>query len=165
MDARPFLVLVARALREQGLEAVLIGNAGAAVQGAPVTTMDIDLFFRKTPSNIEKLKNVARSLGAVIFRPFYPVTGLYRLIRDDDDLRIDFMTSIHGVRSFNSIRSRATVVDFEGAQLWVASLADIIASKRAAGRPKDLGVMYVLEATLKRKTDQERDSGSSQERE
>jgi len=52
MDAKPILVRVARALREQRLEAILIGNSGAAVQGAPVTTMDIDFFIRKTPANI-----------------------------------------------------------------------------------------------------------------
>jgi hypothetical protein len=49
MEAKPILVGVARALREQGLEAVLIGNSAAAVQGAPVTTMDIDFLIRKTP--------------------------------------------------------------------------------------------------------------------
>jgi len=37
MDARPWLVEVGRRLREAGLEAVLIGNAAAALPGAPVT--------------------------------------------------------------------------------------------------------------------------------
>ena len=36
-------------LEKAGLEAVLIGNAGAALQGAPVTTVDFDFFFRRTP--------------------------------------------------------------------------------------------------------------------
>jgi hypothetical protein len=39
VDATPFLVEVGRALREVRLEAVLIGNAAAALQGAPVTTV------------------------------------------------------------------------------------------------------------------------------
>ena len=107
MDAKPILVSVARALREQGLEAVLIGNSAAAIQGAPVTTMDIDFMIRKTPANIGKLKRLAASLGAVMFTPFYPVSGLFRLSRDEDALQLDFMTTIHGVRSFNSLRSRA----------------------------------------------------------
>jgi hypothetical protein len=37
MDAKPWLVEVGCRLREAGLEAVLIGNAAAALQGAPVT--------------------------------------------------------------------------------------------------------------------------------
>jgi len=52
VDARPVLVAAACALREVDLEAVLIGNAGAAIQGAPVTTVDLDFLFRKTPRNL-----------------------------------------------------------------------------------------------------------------
>jgi predicted nucleotidyltransferase len=161
-------VSVAKALREQGLEAVLIGNAGAAVQGAPVTTLDIDFFIRKTPANITKLKRLAKSLGAVVLTPFYPVSGLFRLTRDDDALQLDFMTTIHGVRSFNSVRSRATAIDIQGESLWVAALADIIASKRAAGRPRDRAVLDVLEATLKQKEKEAqpgRDTAGSESRE
>lgn len=163
MDAKPILIRIARVLREHRLEAVLIGNAAAAVQGAPVTTVDLDLFMRKTPGNIKKLKGVATSLGAVIFKPFYPASGLFRLSRDTDSLQLDFMTRIDGVGSYNSVRSRATVVDFGGEKLWVADLHDIIRSKRAAGRPKDLAVLHELEATLKEKekeSDMRRDSSS-----
>lgn len=160
MDAKPILVQIARALREEGLEAVLIGNAAASIQGAPVTTVDADFLFRKTPMNVAKLKRIAKSLGATIFTPFYPVSGLFRLIREDDGLQIDFMASIHGIRSFNTLRSRADQVDFDSEKLWVASLADIINSKRAADRPRDRAVLDVLEATLKAKNQADPDAGS-----
>lgn len=39
---RPYLALIARLLHEEKLDAVLIGNAAAALQGAPVTTIDLD---------------------------------------------------------------------------------------------------------------------------
>jgi hypothetical protein len=166
MDAKPILFQVARALREQGLDAVLIGNAAAAIQGAPVTTVDLDLFMPKTPGNLKKLKGVANSLEAVIFRPFYPVSGLFRLSRDTDALQVDFMTRVDGVGSYRGVRSRATVVDFGGEKLWVADLVDIIESKRAAGRPLDRAVLDVLKATLKEKEkepDPGRDSSSPPE--
>ncbi len=139
---------MARVLREQELEAILIGNAAAALHGAPVTTIDLDFLIRKTPANLRKLKGIAKALGAVVFTPHYPVSGLFRIIRDEDALQLDFMTGIHGVRSFNGMRSRATEVDFEGAKIMVAALTDIIASKRAADRPQDRAVIHVLEATL-----------------
>jgi len=44
------------------------------------------------------------------------------------------MPVIHGVKSFNSLRSRAEQVELGKRKVWVADLADIIASKRAAGR-------------------------------
>jgi hypothetical protein len=55
MDACPLLARIAELLERHGLEAVLIGNAAAALQGAPVTTVDFDLLFRRTPANVRKL--------------------------------------------------------------------------------------------------------------
>lgn len=150
VDAAPVLGQVARRLNEARLEAVLIGNAAAALQGAPVTTVDFDFMFRKTTRNLVKMKAVARALGAVILRPYYPVSDLYRLVRDDDGLQVDFMSTIHGVRSFAGVRDRATTIEIEGAAVRVASLADIIASKRAARRPRDLAVLHILEAARER---------------
>ena len=151
MNAKPLLIEVARALREQKLEAVLIGNAAAALQGAPVTTIDFDFLIRKTAANVRKLEKLADALGAVVFRPHYPVSGLYRVTRDDDSLQLDFMTQIHGVRSFNSLRSRAVEFEDGGERLAVAALPDIIASKRAADRPRDRAALETLEQTLRQK--------------
>ena len=148
MDSKPLLISVAKVLREQSLEAILIGNAAAALHGAPVTTVDLDFLVRKTPSNLRKLERIADRLGAVVFTPHYPISGLYRLIRDDDQLQLDFMTQIHGVRSFNSLRSRAGVIALGSESMTVAALADIIASKRAANRPRDQAILHVLEQAL-----------------
>ena len=148
MDARPLLVEVARALRLAKLEAVLIGNAAAALQGAPVTTVDFDFLFRTTPRNLQKLKQFAHALDATVLRRYYPVSDLYRVVRDDDGLQIDFLGTIHGLRSRAAVRSRASVVEVSGVPIVVASLADIIKSKRAARRPRDLAVLPVLERTL-----------------
>jgi predicted nucleotidyltransferase len=147
MDAQPELVLLAKALNENGLEAILIGNMAAALHGAPVSTIDIDLFFRKTPANMQKLKRVAAALDAVILRPYYPVSALFRLQRDRDGLQIDFMGRIDGVKSYESVRGRAASYQIGGQKMLAASLDDIIRSKRAAGRGKDLAVIDILERT------------------
>ncbi len=42
------------------------------------------------------------------------------------------MATIHGIRSFAGVRDRATAIEIGGAPVLVASLTDIIASKRAA---------------------------------
>ena len=133
MNARPLLDRVALALAEHRLEAIVIGNAGAALHGAPVTTLDIDFLFRKTPTNMRKLKAVARSLGASVFQPYYPTSSMYRVIGDDDGFQLDFLVSIHGGRSFASLRSRATRVELGRSSLLVADLRDIVKSKRSAG--------------------------------
>jgi len=152
MDAEPLLRSVVTALAGVRLEAILIGNAAAAIQGAPVTTVDFDFMFRATPLNLRKLKAFARRLDATIFRPFYPASALYRVANDDRGLQADFMPAIHGVKSFNSLRSRADKITLGGRDLWVANLSDIIASKRAAARPRDRAVLQILEKTLREKT-------------
>ncbi|NDC64654.1 MAG: hypothetical protein EBZ59_11870, partial [Planctomycetia bacterium] len=134
MNATPLLARVLRALHQRHLDAVLIGNAAAAIHGAPVTTLDFDFMFRDTPANLRKLKAVAADVHAMILRPFYPVSRLYRMVDDDTGLQADFMPTIHGVRSFEGLRSRALVTDVAGLPLRVASLEDIIASKKAADR-------------------------------
>ncbi|MEK7404101.1 MAG: hypothetical protein AAB225_03245 [Acidobacteriota bacterium] len=121
MDARPILFMLARVLHEHRLEAVLIGNAAAALQWAPVTTLDFDFLFRKTPSNLRKLKTIATSLRAMLLKPYYPASDLIRLVQDEDSLQVDFMVTIHGVRSLASLRSRAARIDFGGHELLVTS--------------------------------------------
>lgn len=148
MDAQPELALIAKALNEHGLEGVLIGNMGAAIHGAPVSTVDIDFYFRQTPRNLAKLKRVADALRATILRPFYPVSAMFRLQREDDGLQIDFMGHIDGATTYKGVRSRATVFPVGGYGVLVASLADIIDSKKAAGREKDTAVISILERTL-----------------
>jgi hypothetical protein len=152
MNAEPLLTRIARALAENRLDAVMVGNAAAALHGAPVTTLDIDFMFRRTPTNMRKLKAVARSLGASIFRPYYPVSELFRLVNDDQNIQLDFMPRLDGIRSFEGLRDRAASIPFGDSTLLIASLADIIKSKRAAGRPRDLAVLDILEKALEEQT-------------
>jgi hypothetical protein len=146
-DAEPILKDIARALGECRLEAVLIGNAAAALRGAPVTTLDFDFMFRKTPANLNKLKKLTAMLGGCLLVPYYPASSLYRLVNDERSLQLDFMSALHGVRSFEGLKSRATRVYFGSHSILVADLRDIIRSKRALGRPKDLAVLEILELT------------------
>lgn len=155
MDAKPFLTTIAEALQDVGLEAVLVGNAAAALHGAPVATLDFDFMFRDTPPNLGKLKKLADRLDAVIFRPYYPASSLYRVAVEATGLQLDFMAVLHGIRSFASLRSRAQRVTFGRAQLWVASLDDVIASKKALGRPRDLAVLDILEKTARERKKRE----------
>lgn len=138
---------VAAAFHKHEIEFLVLGNAGAVLLGAPVTTIDIDLFVRKTPSNLRKLVECLRDLG------FSRVST--RVLEQNDiaeferpGLKVDIVFSPRGIRSFASARSRKTDVEVEGISVPVASLADIIASKEAVNRAKDRQALPVLRATL-----------------
>jgi hypothetical protein len=66
----------------------------------------------------------------------YPASDLFRLTRDDDSLQIDFMATIHGITSYDSLKSRARFAEAAGEQILSQFCLIIIASKRAADRPR-----------------------------
>jgi hypothetical protein len=146
MNAEPIFGRIVDAIDGAKLDAVLVGNAGAAMRGARVTTVDFDFMIRSTPGNLRKLRLIADDLEGVLFQPFYPTSRMYRLVRDDG-LQVDFLMKMDGIRSFEGLRSRSDRLNFGCRSVAVASLPDIIKSKRAAGRTKDLGVLPELEAT------------------
>jgi hypothetical protein len=161
MDAGPLLARIAQLLDRHGLEAVLIGNAAAALQGAPVTTLDFDFLIRRTPTTVRKLSAIAADLQAVLMKPYYPVSSLLRISRDDDGLQLDFMGEIDGIRSFEGLRKRALEVPLGDARILVAALADIIKSKKAAGRPRDIAVLPILEKVLEEASRQQKSPPAS----
>jgi hypothetical protein len=56
-------VALAKALRAARLEAIVIGNSASMLNGAPVTTQDIDLLIRDTRPNRRKLARFAKEIG------------------------------------------------------------------------------------------------------
>ena len=162
MDATPILARIAQAMARHGLEAILIGNAGAAIQGAPVSTIDIDFLYRRTPANLRKLKLIAKDLRATLYAPYYPASTIMRLMNDDETLQVDFMEQVSGVRSFEGLRKRAATLTVGETGICVADLADIIKMKRAANRPKDRAVLEILEKTLEAiKSNEEEKTGNA----
>jgi hypothetical protein len=59
-------------------------------------------------------------------------------------MRIELLTQVSGL-DFDSCRSRACVIEVDGAQVPVIGLDDLIQNTRAAGRPKDLLDLIELE--------------------
>jgi hypothetical protein len=151
MNAEPLLKRIAAALHKCKLEAVMIGNAAAALQGAPVTTVDFDFMFRDTPRNLEKLKLLARELDLPLIQPAVPFSAFWRLGDEKKGLQVDFLGVVTGVQSFASLRSRASEARFGEHTLLIADMRDIIKSKKAAKRSSDLAVMGELERTLREK--------------
>ena len=143
-------------MRETRLEAILIGNAAAALQGAPVTTLDFDFLYRQTKTTLNKLDVLAKKLGGSLTQPQFPLSELYRIENPTTGLQVDLMARIHGVSKFESLRSRAVRSRIGKETILVSSLEDVIKSKKAAGRKKDRAVIPILEETLREKRQQKK---------
>ena len=150
MDASLVVGRVAKAIAAHGLDAILIGNAAAAMHGAPVTTIDFDFLIRRTPANRKKLAGIAAQLGATLYAPFYPVSKVVRLMNDEEGLQVDFMDEVSGVRSFEGVRKRSHRLSLGESTICLADLADIIKMKRAANCPQDRAVLEILSRPWKR---------------
>jgi hypothetical protein len=60
--------------------------------------------------------------------------------------RLDVVQGLDGVPSFDELRSRAAQTEILGTTVWVCSLDDLRAMKRAAGRTRDLADLEDLDA-------------------
>lgn len=118
------------------------------LNGAPVTTQDIDLLIRDTKLNRQKLSRLAREIGAAAPAA---VSELSRVEVLDGGLSVPIEVHydrISGGLTFASVRARSVTVEVGTEKLSVASLADVIRSKEAANRPKDRAVLPILRDTL-----------------
>jgi hypothetical protein len=143
-----FLVTLLRALQVASLEAIVVGNAGAALQGAPVTTQDVDLLIRDTALNRDKLLRFATALGAARPVEISELTSTQRIIGAAWPVDILFETMSGGLH-FASVRSRAKTIAIGDVSATVASLEDIIRSKEAADRAKDHATLPILRDALR----------------
>src|SRR2546426_9499853 len=73
------LVALAKALRAAKLEAIVIGNCASMLNGAPVTTQDIDLLIRDTRTNRRKLARFADEIGGAFPMPVSRVSKVRKV--------------------------------------------------------------------------------------
>jgi predicted nucleotidyltransferase len=141
-----FILEVLAALRDSGMEGVVVGSVAALLQGAPLTTDDMDVLIRDTPANRNKLKELEQRLGGKAVA-LSPLSSALRITTRHANLDILF-DEIPGGLGFQGLRARSARIDLGDVVAVVASLEDIIASKEAAGRPKDIAQLPILKDTL-----------------
>jgi len=131
---------------------VVIGGIAAVLHGVPRATFDLDILIEATHPNAERLLQALRAAGFGTADLVDPQGILDNEITVfNDRVRIDVQTSTPGL-TFQDAWSRRETMDYQGQKFYVASRQDLIASKRAAGRPRDLEDVRVLELDPKKDT-------------
>ena len=142
-------------LHSARVEYLVIGGVAVISYGVPRLTLDLDLLIRPTPANAEALLRAFEDagLGTAL------LTSAVELLSSEitifkDRVRVDVRTRTPGI-DFDTAYPRRTTSIVDGIPVELVSLEDLIASKKAAGRPQDVEDLRLLEP-LRR---EERDEG------
>lgn len=146
-----------RQLKTFGVEFVVIGGVAAAAQGSVRPTYDLDLCYRRTPENLERLAQALAALnpklrgapGGVPFRWDVRTLELGLNFTLQTDLgAIDLFGEVTGLGSYEHVLALSEAMELYGTSVHVLTLEGLIKAKRATGRPRDWEQLLELEALL-----------------
>jgi hypothetical protein len=136
------------ALTQRGVRYLVIGLGAAVLQGAPVSTQDLDLWLERPGDDAVRL--AAADAGGFWITAF----GMHPPGFGGDGLeRIDVVLTAHGLEGFDAEYAKALEQVIDGIPVKVLPLDRVIVSKRSTNRPKDIAALPALEATLRARDD------------
>jgi hypothetical protein len=136
----------------EGVEHVLVGGYAFAFHVQPRATKDLDILVDGSAENRERLARALARYGA----PGNVVEAARQLAESEiaylgqPPLRVDLLRAIEGVGTAEVLR-KAVPGTWDGLPIRVISLDDLIANKRAAGRPQDTADVAKLERVRARR--------------
>ncbi|GMV14924.1 MAG: hypothetical protein AMXMBFR56_31480 [Polyangiaceae bacterium] len=133
---------------------LVVGGYAVGFHARPRATKDIDVLVARTPANAKRVRAAIRAfLGTdapnVTEAKLQDPRTL--IVLGVAPVRIDILTSIDGVPSFAAAWKRRAEGRYGRSPVTFIALEDLIASKRAAGRPQDLADADVLERAARRR--------------
>ena len=151
-------VRICSILLEEEVEFVVLGGFAAIVRGSSLPTKDIDVIPSRDRSNLDRLGRALTRMNAKIRVAGDPVPTkidgaflanmphMLNLVTDFGEMDLTFSPA-GSAGDFEGWKKGATLENIEGdLMVLVASLDDIIDSKRAANRPKDKMALPYLES-------------------
>ncbi len=136
-DFREFI----QTLNQCNVDYLLMGGYAVILHGYHRTTGDMDIWVRKTVVNYEKLTQAMNSFGlpaSMIGSQRFLNTASYDVFTfGRPPVAIDIVTEIKGV-DFEDAFNNKEVVEADGLQINLISKKDLIKTKIAVGRHKDL---------------------------
>lgn len=134
---------VAEIFAKHKIEYMFIGKSGAILLGYPASTQDVDLFPKKSLENCRRLIQALTEIGFELSEETENkiIKGVDFVQLNQDPFDLDLVFAPDGIESFEKARERMIVID----KFPIANIRDIIASKKASGREKDLNDLPLLE--------------------
>lgn len=148
-----------------GVEFIIVGGLAAVVQGAPITTFDLDIVHRQSGQNIKRLMKFFKSVDAYQRRPddkiIIPIEADFKE-KGHLQLRtrhgpIDVLAYIEKEQGFDDLLASTVEIKYHGQNVYVLSLEKILDLKRDSNDSKDRFRMPILEETLRQLTENDTD--------
>lgn len=146
MDLHPdFKDLLAEFARF-GVSYALLGGYAVGYHGKPRATKDLDLLVSGGGDNLQRVASALASFGA----PGHVVESARSMTASEivhfgvPPVRVDLLRSADGINTEAAIH-RAEVAQVGELAIPVLAIDDLIANKRAAGRPQDLADVALLD--------------------
>ncbi|MCC5929277.1 MAG: hypothetical protein JJU28_08540 [Cyclobacteriaceae bacterium] len=128
-------------LNKFGVEYILIGGYAVILHGYHRTTGDLDVWVNPTEINYEKLNKAFSFFGfptdAIDLRKFLNSEAYNVFTFGRPPMAIDIVTSIQGV-DFKDAIQNVNNIEVQGVSVSLLSMSDLIATKKASNRYKDL---------------------------
>ena len=145
------------ALSHGHVEFIMVGGAAATAHGSARLTLDLDVVYRRSGDNMERLVETLRRLqpylrGAPPGLPFQwdrrTVENGLNFTLTTDLGELDLLAEITGGGGYDDLLPNTVALHLFGVECRCITLEHLIRVKRAAGRPKDLEAIAELEALL-----------------
>ena len=150
-------------LAQASVEFILVGGLAAVAQGAPLTTLDVDIVHRRTTDNLERLVSCllgidaryrGRPVGDIVRPASAILSGPGHSLLQTSFGPLDVLGAIEGGRDYDQLLPDSIEIMVGDHRIRTLRLETLIELKKMSNRPKDRLTLLILEATM-----QDRDRG------
>jgi predicted nucleotidyltransferase len=143
-------------LAAQGVEFIVVGGQAEALMGSARVTYDVDLCYRRTQENLERLAAALGTLKLTLrgappdlkFRLDAAALALGQnyTFEVDGEYALAFLGYLEPIGTYDDLLPHSETVTIGGRPTRVIGVDDLIRIKRYLGRPKDRESLLQLEA-------------------
>ena len=153
----PDLSAILEGLAKAKVRFILVGGLAAVVQGAPITTMDVDILHDRSSENVARLSKYLKSIGAIYRRPDDKVQEPrasdlaemgHRLLTTRLG-PLDALTFIEDGKTYEDLFSNSVEIELRGHKIHVLDLRTMVELKKNSTDPGDRQRLPVLMETLR----------------
>lgn len=156
----PDFLEILRTLAQHGVDHIVVGGVSAVLQGAPISTFDVDVVHDRAPANLSRLERALQDLNA-----WYREHPQRRPCPTQDNLAsdghhllmtkagpLDVLGIIGNGHDYEELLGFSKIIKLEETtSVRILDLGFVIKTKEEVGSDKDRAVLPVLRETLRQR--------------